>query len=293
VVIDERLARRLVDSQFPRWADLPVRQVDVSGVDNRTFRLGDELSIRLPAGDWYSLQVAKEQRWLPVLAPRLPVPIPVPVAQGVPDLGYPYPWSVYRWLDGETSGPGTIGDLTTFAVDVAGFLVALAKVDPADGPPPGPHNFYRGGPLATYADDTLRAVEDLGDEVPRDAVLAAWDEAMAAEWHGDPVWFHGDVAVGNLLVRDGKLSAVIDFGCCGVGDPACDVVLAWTLFPRHGRAAFRRTLGVDPATWSRGLGWALWKALIVLREQLTGDPAGVPGTRTVLARILSDHARQA
>jgi aminoglycoside phosphotransferase (APT) family kinase protein len=247
--------------------------VDVSGVDNRTFRLGDELSIRLPAGDWYSLQVAKEQRW--------------------PDLGYPYPWSVYRWLDGETSGQATIGDVTTFAVHVADFLVALAKVEPADGPTPGRHNFYRGGPLATYADDTLRAVEDLGDEVPRDAVLAAWDDALAAEWHGDPVWFHGDVAVGNLLVRDGKLSAVIDFGCCGVGDPACDVVLAWTLFPDDSRVAFRRTLGVDQATWTRGLGWALWKALIVLREQLADDPAGVPETRTVLARILTDHARQA
>lgn len=292
-MIDERLARRLVDSQFPRWADLPVRPVDVSGVDNRTFRLGDELSIRLPAGEWYSLQVEKEQRWLPVLAPRLPVPIPVPVARGEPDLGYPYPWSVYRWLDGEPSGQATIGDLTTFAVDVADFLVALATLDPADGPPPGPHNFYRGGPLATYAEDALRAVDDLGDEVPRDAVLAALDDALAAEWHGDPVWFHGDVAVGNLLVRDGKLSAVIDFGGCGVGDPACDVVLAWTLFTDDSRAAFLRTLGVDPATWTRGLGWALWKALIMLRQQLTRDPAGVPETRTVLARILSDHARQA
>jgi aminoglycoside phosphotransferase (APT) family kinase protein len=284
--LDARLARRLVASQFPRWAHLPVTAVEVDGWDNRTFRLGDELTVRLPSGDWYALQVDKEQRWLPVLAAQLPLPIPVPVARGEPDHGYPYPWSVYRWLDGDIAGPATIGDLTGFATDLAEFLVALGRIDPTGGPEPGPHNFFRGGPLSTYADETHRAVEALGDEIPRDAVLRVWDDAMAATWHGDPVWFHGDVAAGNLLTRNGKLAAVIDFGTSGVGDPACDVVIAWTLFDGPSRDSFRATLGMDPETWSRGRGWALWKALITL------DPGSSPGAppRRVVREVLADHA---
>jgi aminoglycoside phosphotransferase (APT) family kinase protein len=287
--IDANLARRLVASQFPRWAHLPVTAVEADGWDNRTFRLGDELTLRLPSGDWYALQVDKEQRWLPVLAARLPLPIPTPVARGEPDLGYPYPWSVYRWLDGHLADRTNIADLTAFATDLAEFLVALSRIDPSGGPEPGPHNFFRGGPLSTYAEETHRAIDALGDEIPRDAALRAWDDAMAATWHGDPVWFHGDVATGNLLTRNGNLAAVIDFGTSGVGDPACDTVIAWTLFEGPSRDAFRTTLGADPATWSRGRGWALWKALITLEP---GSPDGaVP--RRVIREVLVDHAGSA
>ena len=249
--IDERLARRLVDSQFPEWAHLPITRVAVDGWDNRTFRLGPDMTVRLPSGDWYALQVEKEQRWLPVLAPQLPLPIPTPVARGVPGEGYPYPWSIYRWLDGEIASEQGIEDLTEFATTLAGFLVALGGIDANDGPGPDRHNFYRGGPLATYADETVEAIEALGDEIPGEAAQRVWDDAMAATWHGDPVWFHGDVAMGNLLLRDGRLAAVIDFGTSGVGDPACDVVIAWTLLFGPSREAFRAALGVDPGTWSR------------------------------------------
>ena len=180
--VDEHLARRLVDSQFPQWADLPVTPVEHGGVDNRTFRLGERMTVRLPSADWYALQVAKEQRWLPVLAPRLPLPIPTPVARGAPGEGYPYAWSVYRWLEGEIASESRIADLTEFATTLAGFLVALGRVEAADGPGPGRHNFFRGGPLTTYADETIDAIEALGDEIPGDAARRVWDDAVAATW---------------------------------------------------------------------------------------------------------------
>jgi aminoglycoside phosphotransferase (APT) family kinase protein len=232
----------------------------------------------------------KEQRWLPVLAPRLPLPIPIPVALGVPGEGYPYSWSVLRWIDGEPASVDAIDDLTEFATTLADFLAALARVDVTGGPPPGPHNFWRGGPLTTYADETLEAIDALGSRIPRQATLAVWDDAVDATWRGVPVWFHGDVAAGNLLVRDGRLAAVIDFGTSGVGDPACDVVIAWTLLSGESREAFRAALAVDAATWARGRGWALWKFLITLRGQLDRDPDAAALSRHVIERILADHA---
>jgi aminoglycoside phosphotransferase (APT) family kinase protein len=291
-VIDEHLARRLVDSQFPQWADLPLTPVELSGVDNRTFRLGQHMTVRLPSAQCYALQVDKEQRWLPRLAPRLPLPIPTPAAIGVPGDGYPYRWSIYSWLEGEPAEVGAIGDLTEFATTLAGFLLALQHIDAAGGPGPGPHNFFRGGPLTTYAAESTRAINALGDEIPGDAVRAVWDHAIAASWAGEPVWFHGDVAEGNLLVRDGQLSAVIDFGTSGVGDPACDLVIAWTLLSGPSRDAFRRTLGVDTGTWSRGRGWALWKALITLVEHRDRDPRAATASRRVIEAVVADHAQQ-
>lgn len=286
-VIDAALARRLVDEQFPEWSDRPIDPVPVGGVDNRTFRLGDDLSLRLPSGDWYALQVAKEQRWLPRLAPDLPLPIPVPVAQGRPGAGYPYDWSVYRWLEGEPTQLDAIRDLTEFAVDLAAFLVDLRQVDSTGGPGPGRHNFFRGGPLTTYDEETRTAVATLGTDGPGAAALAVWDDALAAPFAGPPVWFHGDVATGNLLLRDGRLAAVIDFGCSAVGDPACDVVIAWTLFSGPSRLAYRSTLGIDAGTWARGRGWALWKALITV----AGDPEGpyAEASRRVIAEVIADR----
>jgi aminoglycoside phosphotransferase (APT) family kinase protein len=279
VDIDAALARRLIDAQFPQWSHLAIEPVEVDGWDNRTFRLGSELSIRLPTGDWYAQQVDKEQRWLPVLAPQLPLPIPTPVARGEPAAGYPYSWSVYRWLDGDLASRARIDDLTGFAASLAAFLNALARIDATGGPEPGQHNFYRGGPLATYEAETLAAVDALGQEIPRDAVLRVWEDAMTTTWDRDPVWLHGDVASGNLLVRDGRLAAVIDFGSSGVGDPACDVVIAWTFLSGPSRDRFRADLDVDAATWSRGRGWALWKALITRAHR-------------DIAEVLADYERE-
>jgi aminoglycoside phosphotransferase (APT) family kinase protein len=288
--IDTDLARRLVDSQFPQWADLPITRVDLDGWDNRTFRLGSELSIRLPTGDWYAKQVDKEQRWLPLLAPQLPLPIPAPVAMGAPGCGFPHRWSVYRWLDGEPAASAPIADLSDFAAALAAFLNALARIDATGGPEPGEHNWYRGAPLSTYARETEEALEALGDEVPGERVRRAFDDALATRWERDPVWFHGDVAVGNLLVGDGRLAAVLDFGTSGVGDPACDVVIAWTLLTGASRARFRADYDVDAATWSRGRGWALWKALITLVGHLERDDrAAAAQARRDIDRAVADY----
>ncbi|MEW2146363.1 aminoglycoside phosphotransferase family protein [Micromonospora vinacea] len=285
--IDTTLVRRLVAEQFPQWADLPVRPVEVDGWDNRTFRLGETMSVRLPSGEGYALQVAKEQRWLPVLGPRLPVEIPVPLACGQPGAGYPYPWSIYRWIDGRIAQSERIDDLTRFATDLAAFLRALRDVDATDGPAPGPHSAWRGGPLSTYDGETRRAIVAHRDQVPVDTVTRMWQAALDATWAGPAVWFHGDVAHGNLLVRGGRLAAVIDFGCSGVGDPACDTVIAWTLLHGPSRSAFREALGLDDAAWARGRGWALWKSLITLGDQ---DPAKAAGARQVLDELLAEQS---
>ncbi|MET8528299.1 aminoglycoside phosphotransferase family protein [Micromonospora sp. NPDC005172] len=281
--IDVDLVRRLVAEQFPRWADLPVRPVEVGGWDNRTFHLGDEMTVRLPSGEGYVLQVAKEQRWLPVLGRLLPLEIPVPLAQGRPGAGYPYSWSVYRWIDGHTARPERIDDLTRFATDLAAFLRALRAVEATGGPAAGGHSAWRGGPLSTYDAETRAAIKIHRDRLPVEAVTAIWQDALDATWAGPPVWFHGDAAYANLLVRDGRLAAVIDFGCCGVGDPACDTVIAWTLLHGASRAAFRDAVDVDAATWTRGRGWALWKALITLDGP---DPAGA---RRVIDELLGEQ----
>jgi aminoglycoside phosphotransferase (APT) family kinase protein len=291
--IDVEVPRRLIASQFPQWAGLPIEPVELDGWDNRTFRLGDALSIRLPSGPWYARQVEKEQRWLPVLAPRLPLPIPVPVARGEPDDGFPYPWSVYRWVEGEVASVAPVGDQVAFASAVAEFLVALGRVDATDGPGPGEHNFFRGGPLAHYEAEALAAIASLGREIPCDAVERVWEDAMRTAWERDPVWFHGDVAVGNLLVRHGRLAGVLDFGSSGVGDPACDVVIAWTYLRGAARARFRRELGVDAGTWSRGRGWALWKALITLAGALEDDDeAAAAAPRRDIRAIVADYAQE-
>jgi aminoglycoside phosphotransferase (APT) family kinase protein len=289
--IDVPLARRLVDSQFPLWSNLPITEVEADGWDNRSFRLGSELTVRLPSGDWYAKQVEKEQRWLPVLALELPLPIPSPVAWGAPDEGFPYPWSVYGWLEGELASNAPIDDLGAFATTLAGFLNALGRIDATDGPRPGEHNFFRGGPLATYEEEALQALEVLGDEVPRDEVNRAWEDAMTTSWERAPVWLHGDVAGGNLLVRDGRLAAVLDFGSSGVGDPACDVVIAFTFLSDASRDRFRAALDADAATWSRGRGWGLWKALISLVGHLENDSPDAALARRDIEQILADHAR--
>jgi aminoglycoside phosphotransferase (APT) family kinase protein len=286
--VDEGLVRRLVAAQFPRWAHLPVRRAVPSGWDNQTFRLGDALSVRLPSAIEYAPAVEKEQRWLPVLAPHLPLPIPAPMGCGRPGEGYPCPWSVYGWLDGEPASVDNIGDLAEFATALADFLTALRQVDPANGPEPGLHNWFRGGPLTTYDDQTRSAIERLDGDVPAVTATAIWQAALAATWDGKPVWYHGDVAEGNLLVKDGRLAAVIDFGTCGVGDPACDMVIAWTLLRGPSRETFRRRHRVDRATWARGRGWALWKALITLEGIRESDlPAATDATR-VLVEILAE-----
>jgi aminoglycoside phosphotransferase (APT) family kinase protein len=262
VDVETALVRRLIRSQFPRWADLPIEPVAKGGWDNWTFHLGGDMVVRLPSAAEYAQAVEKEHRWLPTLAHRLPLPIPTPLAKGAPSLDYPHPWSVYQWLDGRTAAAELIAHPVTFANDLAAFLSALQEVDPTEGPQPGIHNWFRGGTLRTYDANTRRALQDLDDHIDVDRTRQVWTEALSAPWDGVDRWFHGDVAEGNLLLDDaGQLAAVIDFGTCGVGDPACDLAVAWTVLTADGRQAFRDRLAVDASTWARGRGWALWKTV--------------------------------
>ncbi len=289
-VIDDALVRRLVAAQFPQWADLAVRPIAVGGWDNKTFHLGEHMIVRLPSAAEYSPQVEKEHRWLPKLAPLLPLPIPTPLALGEPSSGYPWRWSVYRWIEGDTAAPERIGDLSEFATCLARFLIALQRIDPTDGPRPGPHNFFRGGSLTIYDADTRQAIAVLKGRIDAAAATEVWEAALRTTWDRLPVWIHGDVSAGNLLVRQGRLSSVIDFGQLGVGDPACDLSIAWTLFHGKSREAFRTMLPLDRGTWARGRAWTLWKALIVAAGLTETNAIEGSRPRHIIDQVLEDRS---
>jgi aminoglycoside phosphotransferase (APT) family kinase protein len=287
--IDADLVKRLVAAQFPQWSGLPVTPVEVDGWDNRTYRLGDDLTARLPTAAGYVPAVAKENKWLPRLAPSLPVAVPPILGQGVPGEGYPFPWSVRGWLDGQTADPDRIDDMSQFAISLADFILALQRCDTTDGPVAGEHSFFRGGPPAHYDEETRRCLAALAGRVDTVRAAAVWDAALATEWVGAPVWFHGDIASGNLLVADGKLTAVIDFGTSGVGDPACDLVISWTMFSGDSREAFRQAVNQDEGTWARARGWAMWKALLTLSQTVDSDQHLADLNRRVIEEVLTDH----
>lgn len=291
MTIDVELVTALVAEQFPQWSHLPVAQVLPGGWDNRTFRLGDELSVRLPSSAGYVLQVEKEQRWLPILAPQLSVPVPEPVGFGEPSERFPFPWSVYRWLPGRPASAEAIAHDTTFAAHLGDFLVELHGADASGGPLPGAHNFFRGDSPDVYDAETRRAIAALGETIDAAIVSEVWDAALSTRWQVEPVWFHGDVSEGNLLVDGGRLGAVIDFGTSGIGDPACDLVIAWTTFRGEAREAFRAHRALDSDTWARARGWAIWKALIVAAG-LAGSHS--PASEALKARrtidaVIEDH----
>jgi aminoglycoside phosphotransferase (APT) family kinase protein len=286
---DVTLVHRLLAAQFPQWADLPIVPVPSAGTDNALYRLGDELAVRLPRIDWAIGAIEKECRWLPYLAPHLPLPVPVPLAMGEPGEGYPWHWSVCRWLDGENATLDRIVDPCQFADDLARFIVALQRIDPADGPRSGSPGVSRGVPLAPRDASTRAAIAELEGMIDTDAATAAWEAALAAPvWDGPPTWLHGDLQSGNLLVVDGRLSAVIDFGTMGVGDPACDMLVAWTLFTADARAAYRAAVQVDDATWARGSGWALSFGVGALSYYKDTNPTLAGIARHAIAEVLGD-----
>jgi aminoglycoside phosphotransferase (APT) family kinase protein len=287
--IDAALVKRLIAAQFPRWRNLAVTPVEVDGWDNRTYRLGVDMTVRLPTAAGYVPAVAKENYWLPRLAPSLPITVPAVLAEGVPGEGYPFPWSVRGWLPGQTADRKHIDDMSQFAISVAEFLRALQRCDTADGPLAGAHSFYRGASPAHYDEATRRCLAALAGRVDTARATVVWESALTTEHSGAPVWFHGDIASGNLLVAEGKLTAVIDFGTCGVGDPACDLVIAWTMFSGDSRQAFRQAVDLDKGTWARARGWALWKALVLLAKCIDTDHERAAVHQRVVDEVLADH----
>ncbi len=289
---DVALVGRLLATQFPQWADLPIEPVPSAGTDNALFRLGDEMVVRLPRRERTSGTLDKERQWLPRLAPLLPLAVPVPLADGMPAERYPFEWSVYRWLKGENATMECITDLNQLATDLAQFVAVLQDIDPTGGPFPGEHNFFRGLPLATRDAPTRAAIVSLRGAIDVGAVTTAWELALRSpEWEQPPVWIHGDLDSRNLLVEEGRLTAVIDWGGLGVGDPACDVMVAWKVLSADTREIFRTALVVDESTWARARGWALSQALVALSYYtLETNPVLVLEAQRWMAEVLADDA---
>jgi aminoglycoside phosphotransferase (APT) family kinase protein len=287
---DPSVVRRLLATQFPQWATLPIEPVGSAGTDHTIYRLGEQLAVRLPRIHAATEQVAKEHRWLRRLAPDLPLAVPFPVEKRHPGEGYPWHWSVYRWIKGRDASAEVLADAEQAAAQLGSFVAALHRIDPTGGPPAGTHNSHRGEPLAKRDHRTRAAIATLRDARSSEAVTATWQSALAApEWRGPGVWLHGDLQPANLLVSDGELRAVIDFGCLGVGDPACDVMAAWTFLPGAARGAFRAALGVDDATWARGRGWALSFGVIALPYYQGTNPVLAGIARRTIDEAVADH----
>lgn len=294
-LMDIKQAHCLVAQQFPQWKHLAIRPVTLGGHDNRTFHLGDKLLLRFPSAQEYAAQVYKEQCWLPKLRPLLPLPIPEPIGLGQPTEQYPWQWSIYRWLEGQTAASVQIHDQRGLAATLGCFLGALHTIDPQGGPEPGPHNFYRGGALSTYAAETHQALDFLKHQIDIRSARKIWEIGEVTEWQRSSVWVHGDISPANLLVKphphSGKieLSAVIDFGMLAVGDPACDLTIAWTMFQPEARRIFRDVLPFDEDVWARARAWGLWKALIVTANMTDTNPVESAQSKRVLTKIIEEY----
>lgn len=289
VATDAPLVSRLIASQFPHWSDLAIEPIPATGTDHAIYRLGDDMAVRLPRIHWATGQVAKEQQWLPQLAPLLPLAVPVPIARGEPGFGYPWHWSVVHWLEGDCPAIETPADPRQ-ATDLAEFVAALQRTDAAGGPPPGQHNSHRGVPLSERDAPVRAAIEALGGMLDTGKAMAVWEASLRAPpLYARSAWIHGDLIPTNLLAQEGRLTAVIDFGCLGVGDPATDVMAAWTFLSAETRNLFRDVLQVDDATWARGRGWALSFGLIALPYYQDTNPMLAGIARRAIDQVLGDQ----
>jgi aminoglycoside phosphotransferase (APT) family kinase protein len=283
VDIDAELVGRLLADQFPDLASLPIREVQPTGTVNAIYRLGDHLYARLPRMRQWAATLEQECHWLPKLAPHLSLRVPEPVGKGHPASSYPFTWAIYRWIDGQPYADELIDDEQQAATDLARFVAELRRIDPAGAP--------RGGrqPLRELDAETRSAISSARGVIDADAATAAWERALQAPpWTGRPVWIHSDLLRPNLLVRDGRLCAVIDFGGAGVGDPATDVIAAWSVFGQTGRDAFRRALDVDDGTWNRARGIALHQAALIIPYYAQTNPAFVAPAKRTVEEILAD-----
>jgi aminoglycoside phosphotransferase (APT) family kinase protein len=287
VAIDLALVTRLIAAQFPCWRDWPLTEVRSAGTDNALYRLGRDLVVRLPRRQVVAAEADRLPRWLPRLAPHLPLAVPMPVARGAPGSGFPFPWLVGQWLDGQDVAGDPDVDVADAAVRLGRFVAALHRLD-ATGAPPTP---FRGGPLSRLDARVRGEIRDLGADGTIDPrrVTAAWDRALAAPaWAGAPTWVHADLHPGNLLARQHRLAAVLDFGGLGAGDPAVDLLPAWTWLTAPTRGLFRAQVRPDDATWARGRGWVLGLWLGIVRYYRDVDPVLAASGQRVIAEALAD-----
>jgi aminoglycoside phosphotransferase (APT) family kinase protein len=279
---DARTVRKLLNRDVQALGALPLRRVRPGGWDNVTYRLGASHTVRLPSAGRYVAQVRRETLALELIAPRLPFEVPRTAATGEPGFGYPYPWSVRHWIDGQPPDRRRHGGLAGFGTQLARYLHALWSLPTDGGPLPGADNFYRGGDLRIYAPEVERCLQARGRDPDTVTFAAIWREAeRACEIAAPTCWLHGDLAAPNMLLRDGNLAALIDFGQVAVGDPACDLAVFWTLLHGPGRVAFSAALETDDATWARARGWALWKALLVANDRKARPAAAGQAIRTL------------
>ncbi len=260
------LAHKAIAEQFPEYADLAVTEVEKQGHDNRTYRLGNDMLIRMPIAESYALKVPKEQELLPQLAKHLSLSIPAPIKMGQPSKDYPYPFSIYKWLPGRSINLLVLDDdvRQQLAFDLAKFLKELQTITDVPGPMPGQHNWWRGDHVSVYDKGAREQIAKLAHIIDSNKALDLWEQACATKWNKPPLWIHGDFAIGNMLMDSGKLSSIIDFGGVAVGDPACDLVIAWTYLSGQSREIFVHEMALDTNTWLRARAWALWKATFEL-----------------------------
>jgi aminoglycoside phosphotransferase (APT) family kinase protein len=297
LAIDLPLVRSLLGTLATSYAGLPLRPLEASGSSNALFRLGDDLLVRLPRRPGGTETIDKEARWLPLVAPALPVAVPEVVAVGEPGFGYPERWSVVRWLDGAVPDAPTGGEPRhDLARDLADVVSALRGLDvPQEAAADPALRWYRGEPMASMDPDVRRLLRECRDvvglDLDLDACAAVWDEALTLPGVHEvtaPRWYHGDIVAENLLVRGGRLAALLDFGGLSVGDPTVDLTVAWELLDASARTTFREAVGVDEATWLRARGWALALAVMAFPYYWTTMP-GRCARRLVMARaVLAD-----
>jgi aminoglycoside phosphotransferase (APT) family kinase protein len=286
--LDVALVRALIARQFPQWGELPIEPVASDGTDNAMFRLGECLVVRLARRTGAVEPLTKECSVLPRLQG---LPLATPHVEGIGQAtdSYPFPWLVLKWIEGAEPHAEAVADWDGAASDLARFLVSLRALPTDGGPLSGTQNHFRGVPLAVRDRLTRRSIAQIGDLLDAHVLLALWEQSLAApEWARPPAWLHGDIKGGNLLARGGRLSAVIDFGLAGVGDPACDAMSAWTFLPAAARGTFRAELALNEADWVRGRGWALSTAVIALAYYREKNPAMHESSITTLRAVLDD-----
>ncbi len=282
------LAHKLITEQFPQFSHLPVTDIEKQGHDNRTYRVGDHMLIRMPTAEEYALKVPQEQQLLPQLAKYLSLSIPAPIKMGKPSRDFPYPFSIYNWLPGKSINLLTLTDQEKeqLAFDLAKFLKELQAITAIKSLEPGPHNWWRGCNVSVYDKGAHEQIAELTGVIDVTRALALWDKACATKWDKTPVWLHGDFAIANMLMESGKLSAVIDFGSTAVGDPACDLVIAWTYLAGKAREIFIAEMNLDEDAWLRARAWALWKATFELGRLADKNSAEAKLQKGIIAEVI-------